>query len=435
MGRFIEELIVENETYQTSDSVLEGWTKHFEDLAKKSNYQNFDQNYLKAVEDETEIILKICKDNYSHEKVSIQELKNAVKKLNTNKAMDYYGITAENFIYASETLLEYLQLLINTSFTVLNGCGSERSFLEWRIAERQLQIKTYSSNSWFIDLKKICGKYDIIEIEQYLDKPLTKIEWKRFITKKIHKYWEGAIKTKMKGYSTLGYLKCEYDIGRIYPLLKTSSANISEIKKLSISTKLATGTYILKSNKAEYSNYATNPMCRLCNKADETIEHFILLCETKSQIGTSLIVKILHEGVYITTIVTTKVNDQVGSWGTADVMDYTIDVNKYNLDLSGITSLVFELKRCGRAHVLLSSSDVRNSAKPLYEFDIGNKDYSTYIIYRSDDSLDPESRNYVNFLTPNIYDCTVYLPFWISWAEGEIKLGLELSLVKTCWDI
>ncbi|XP_071123882.1 uncharacterized protein [Mytilus edulis] len=140
--------------------------------------------------------------------------------------------------------------------------------------------------------------------------------------------------------------------------------------------------------------------------------------------------RIQFEGVYITTIVTTKVNDQVGSWGTADVMDYTIDVNKYNLDLSGITSLVFELKRCGRAHVLLSSSDVRNSAKPLYEFDIGNKDYSTYIIYRSDDLLDPESRNYVDFLTPNIYDCTVYLPFWISWAEGEIKLGTGIVVGK-----
>ncbi|CAG2228284.1 unnamed protein product [Mytilus edulis] len=202
MGRFIDELIVENETYQTSDSVLEGWTKHFGDLAKKSNYHNFDQNHLEAVEVETEIILKICKENYSHEKVSIQELKNA----------------------------------------------------------------------------------------------LTKIEWKRFITKKIHKYWEGAIKTRMKEYSTLRYLKCEYDIGRIHPLLKTSSANITEIKKLSICTKLVTGTYILQSNKAEYSNYATNPMCRLCNKADETIEHFILLCETTSQIRSSLIVKILHEG-------------------------------------------------------------------------------------------------------------------------------------------
>ncbi|CAC5421426.1 unnamed protein product [Mytilus coruscus] len=42
-----------------------------------------------------------------------------------------------------------------------NITRAERSSLEWRIAERQLQIKTYSSNSWFIDLKKICGKYDI----------------------------------------------------------------------------------------------------------------------------------------------------------------------------------------------------------------------------------------------------------------------------------
>ncbi|CAG2238068.1 unnamed protein product [Mytilus edulis] len=100
----------------------------------------------------------------------------------------------------------------------------------------------------------------------------------------------------MKGYSTLKYLNCEYDIGRIHPLLKTTSANITEIKKLSICTKFVTGTYILQSNKAEYSNYATNPMCRLCNKADETIEHFILLCETTSQIRSSLIVKILHEG-------------------------------------------------------------------------------------------------------------------------------------------
>ncbi|XP_063415954.1 uncharacterized protein LOC134697600 [Mytilus trossulus] len=104
-------------------------------------------------------------------------------------------------------------------------------------------------------------------------------------------------------------------------------------------------------------------------------------------------------------------------------MDYTIDVNKYNLDLSGITSLVFEVKRCGRTHVLLSSSDVRNSAEPMYEIDIGYNNYDTFIIYRSDDSLDHESRKYVNFPTPDIFNCTMYYPFWISWKEGDIKLG------------
>ena len=104
-------------------------------------------------------------------------------------------------------------------------------------------------------------------------------------------------------------------------------------------------------------------------------------------------------------------------------MDFTIDVNRYKLDLSGITSLVFELKRCGRAHVLLSSSDFRISSEPMYEIDIGFDIYETYIIYRADDSLDSGSRIFSKFLTPNIFNCTVYLPFWISWADGDIKLG------------
>lgn len=49
MGRFIEELIVENKTYQTSERVLEGWKRHFRDFAKISDYQN----RLEVEEDET----------------------------------------------------------------------------------------------------------------------------------------------------------------------------------------------------------------------------------------------------------------------------------------------------------------------------------------------------------------------------------------------
>ncbi|CAG2253175.1 unnamed protein product [Mytilus edulis] len=111
-------------------------------------------------------------------------------------------------------------------------------------------------------------------------------------------------------------------------------------------------------------------------------------------------------------------------------MDLTIDVNRYKLDLSGITSLVFKLKRCNRANVLLSSSDFRISSEPMYEIDIGFDIYETYIIYRADDSLDSDSRIFSKFLTPNIFNCTVYLPFWISWAEGDIKLGTGIVVDK-----
>lgn len=132
------------------------------------------------------------------------------------------------------------------------------------------------------------------------------------------------------------------------------------------------------------------------------------------------------EALHITTNISTKVNGIAGVWHIPDIMNYSIDVNRYNLDLSGITSLVFEVKRCGPAHVLLSSSDVRNSSEPLYGISIGYKTFKTFITYRADDSLDSGSMKhvkYVKFLTPNLLNCTVYLPLWISWADGDIKLG------------
>ncbi|CAC5362842.1 unnamed protein product [Mytilus coruscus] len=98
-------------------------------------------------------------------------------------------------------------------------------------------------------------------------------------------------------------------------------------------------------------------------------------------------------------------------------MNYTIDINRYNLDLSGITSLLFKIKACDSAHVLLSTSDVRNSSKPLSEIIMGYFSDSSYIIYRA------ESTHDTWFSIPNILNCTVYLPFWISWASGDIELG------------
>ncbi|CAC5362838.1 unnamed protein product [Mytilus coruscus] len=109
-------------------------------------------------------------------------------------------------------------------------------------------------------------------------------------------------------------------------------------------------------------------------------------------------------------------------------MNYTIDVNKYNLDLSEITSLVFEVKACGNVCVFLSSSDVRKSSKPLYGIGIGHQNTHSYIFYREDDSKDFVDSPYAYSNTLNILNCTVYLPFWISWAGEDIKFGTELVI-------
>ena len=83
---------------------------------KKSDYEKFDKKYLDLIEKEREIITQICEENFIHKEVTIEEVKTAIKQLNTNKAHDYLGLTAGNFIHASNHLIEHLKQLFNLCF-------------------------------------------------------------------------------------------------------------------------------------------------------------------------------------------------------------------------------------------------------------------------------------------------------------------------------
>ena len=116
LTRFIDELQVDESTFQTPEDIMNEWNIHFGQLAKKSTTEKFDNDYLKLMEQEIDVILQICQDQVVNKEVRNEELLRAVRKLNTNKAADYFGITAENVINGSELLLNYLQNLINLSF-------------------------------------------------------------------------------------------------------------------------------------------------------------------------------------------------------------------------------------------------------------------------------------------------------------------------------
>jgi hypothetical protein len=86
ISRFIDQLQVDNSTYETPEGIMNGWSNHFGQLAKKSVNKDFDNDYLELMEREKDIILQICRDQYDHKykEVSSEELLKAViKQLNT----------------------------------------------------------------------------------------------------------------------------------------------------------------------------------------------------------------------------------------------------------------------------------------------------------------------------------------------------------------
>ena len=125
-----------------------------------------------------------------------------------------------------------------------------------------------------MDIKKICLKYDIQQCHQYLTNPLTKSKWKTLIKKKVR----DRINDITRYYSSLKYIEGSYTIGKIHPLLSTNTSCTRDINRIPVRVKIATGTYVLQSNRAKYNSGYVSPLCKLCNENNEELSHFLLYC-------------------------------------------------------------------------------------------------------------------------------------------------------------
>ena len=88
-----------------------------------------------------------------------------------------------------------------------------------------------------------------------------------------------------------------YNIGMIHPLLKSYSANMQDVRRIPIRLKIVTGTYILQTHRAKYSNgTAVSPLCTLWHKTDENLQYLVLSCDALQTIRAPLLHKVITEG-------------------------------------------------------------------------------------------------------------------------------------------
>ena len=129
---------------------------------------------------------------------------------------------------------------------------------------------------------------------ELLENPPTKYAWKRSVHKQIIEHWTGAIKSQASLYPSLGYLVVEnYAFGRIHNLLK-ACRNARKIHRVHTKLKIATGTYILQTNRASFNLNRVDPTCMMCRSREETVQHFLLECPVLSTKRTPIMNSILE---------------------------------------------------------------------------------------------------------------------------------------------
>ena len=64
-----------------------------------------------------------------------------------------------------------------------------------------------------------------------------------------------------KLYKSLKFMDNHLTFGKVHPLAKSTTYNIRDIARIPIRLKIATGNYILQSDKATFSKKSTSPIC------------------------------------------------------------------------------------------------------------------------------------------------------------------------------
>ena len=154
-------------------------------------------------------------------------------------------------------------------------CQLVDTSIEVQRAEQQLTVKDDHSHSWYIAVKNIMRKYGLPEPLDLLQCPRSKFVWKHRVNKHMNNYWVRFVKERASLYPSLQYLAVDnYASGRSHYLLK-SCKNARETTRVHTKLKLATGTYILQTNRASFNQNMVDPTCLLCKSAEEITQHFL----------------------------------------------------------------------------------------------------------------------------------------------------------------
>jgi hypothetical protein len=161
----------------------------------------------------------------------------------------------------------------------------QKDSLLYHVARRQMATKSIKTRSWFVHIIKTSLKYQLPNPHFILQSTPTKARWKSIVKNTVLNHWSTNLRTAACGKSSLSSLDIQTaSITRIHPIWATVSANMRDIERARIKTRLATGTYILQSNRARFNQYEVDSTCPLCQLGEEDQHHFVATCSTLQHI-------------------------------------------------------------------------------------------------------------------------------------------------------
>jgi hypothetical protein len=111
-------LQVDGETLKNDDDIREGWAKYFKDLGTPKDDPHFDEDHKVHIEADVALFEMIAEElPQDMTPFTEHEIRLAIKKMNSGKAADSSGLTAEHIQNAGAMIVTVLTVLFNSIVT------------------------------------------------------------------------------------------------------------------------------------------------------------------------------------------------------------------------------------------------------------------------------------------------------------------------------
>ena len=176
-------------------------------------------------------------------------------------------------------------------------------------------------------VNKVLRQYGLPSTMDLLDVSHTKAQWRGMYVQAVDRYWTDKILAEAAEKSSLKYMNTQkYSIGQAQLVWCDAGHDIMSVQNGGWKARLMTGTYMLQ----------VDPTCLLCCKEPENAEHFLLRCESLTQVRDQFLHKIyqsLQKSVGVGYFDRIKSNDTVLTTTILDCTTLIDDVREPVMDI------------------------------------------------------------------------------------------------------
>ena len=217
-------------------------------------------------------------------------------------------------------------------------------------ARHVLTTSSPTSRSWFSQIREICLLYGFPHPLQLLEKPLSKIAFKKLARSHIVDFWEKKLREECSPLTSLSYFKPAYhSLLHPHPMLLTAGPNPYEVAKSVVQCRMLSGRYRTELLSRHWSNNKHGfCLSTTCSAIPESLEHILLFCPAYTITRTKITrLWLSTEDSNIAKLVTSVLN------GSADsLMQFLLDASTHPTVISltqlygpNILQKVFHLTR------------------------------------------------------------------------------------------